>query len=240
MVARSWSPIRQRRLLERSRPAELGLAAVTRCAEPGHGCFSCGRPDCGRTFRRCGRWTRDRATCGRAATSLVGRELEVTEIKAALQVTSTRHVDRRRRRRQDPACNRSRGATGRRIPRRCLGFRTGRSHRSGRGARCGRGGARYHSAAGQERRPSRWRLRLRAGSDAGVRQLRARPRRRGRLDRGDSCGSRRRVRILATSREGLGVADEQVWRVRSLGPRYGRGVVCRARSQCGTGLFGRR
>ena len=43
----------------------------------------------------------------------------------------------------------------------------------------------------------------------GVRQLRARARRRGRSDRGHPRRTRRRCRILATSREGLGVADEQ-------------------------------
>ena len=54
------------------------------------------------------------------------------------------------------------------------------------------------------------------GPAAGVRQLRARARCRGRSGRAPSSRSRRRSRVLATSREGLGVADEQVWRVRSL------------------------
>ena len=48
------------------------------------------------------------------------------------------------------------------------------------------------------------------------------------------------VKVLATSREGLGVADEQVWRGAIVGCRYGGGPVRRACSQCRAELFGRR
>ena len=47
------------------------------------------------------------------------------------------------------------------------------------------------------------------------------------------------VKVLATSREGIGVADEQLWRVPSLDVRCGGGVVCRTRPQHGFGHVGR-
>ena len=79
----------------------------------------------------------------------------------------------------------SRGAAGRRVPRRGLGFRTGRGHRSGGGARRGGRGAGHHPAAGQERERVGGRRVGGPGPAVGVRQLRARARRRRRSDRGD-------------------------------------------------------
>ncbi len=54
------------------------------------------------------------------------------------------------------------------------------------------------------------------GAVVGVRQLRARARRRRRSDRSHPRGTRRPCGFVATSREGLGVADEQLWLVTSL------------------------
>ena len=47
------------------------------------------------------------------------------------------------------------------------------------------------------------------------------------------------VRVLATSREGLGVADEQVWRVRSLDLEAAVDLFVERAAGCRARLFGR-
>ncbi len=115
--------------------SNLGPRRLRDVAESGHGCFRCGRRACATTSRRCGRSTRARATCGRATTSFVGRDVGGRRHRrAALRVTSAGHADRCRWRRQDPAGAGGRRAAERRIPGRGMAFRTGGGDRSGRGA----------------------------------------------------------------------------------------------------------
>ena len=88
--------------------------------------------------------------------------------------SSVGDVDRCRRGRQDPPGDRSRGAPGRRVPRRRLVFRTGGGHRSGGGARRGVGGVGHHPTASQNRERVGGRRAGGQGPAVGVRQLRAR------------------------------------------------------------------
>ena len=150
-----------------------------------------------------------------AATSFIGRESEVAEVKDGAASTSAGDVDRCGRGGQDPPgdwrsrhgwpmnfptvsgfSNWRRSPIRRRCPTRWRRCWASPSSRARAWRECGR------RAGGQ-------------GAAVGVRQLRARPRRRRRSDRSHprALGDRG---ILATSREGLGVADEQLWPVPSL------------------------
>ncbi len=149
-----------------------------------------------------------------AMTSFIGRDPEVTEIKEALRghgfvtLTGVGGVGKTR------LATGGRSADLRRIPRRSLAFRTGGGERSGRGSRCGRRDFWYHAAAWQDRdgavaaalegRVGCW-YSTTASTSSTPRPIWSKP---------FSLQSAT-VRILATSREGLGVADEQLWRVPS-------------------------
>ena len=129
--------------------------------------------------------------------------------------SSVGDVDRGGRGRQDPAGDRSCGAPGRRVPGRRLVVRAGRGRRSGGGARRGGRGAGHHPTTGQEPGRQRGRRAGGPGPAVGVRQLRALRDAAADLVEAILAHSAT-VRILATSREGLGVADEQLWLVPSL------------------------
>ena len=60
-----------------------------------------------------------------AITSLIGRDAEVSNLQAARALASVGDIGGRGWSWQDPACGGSRDAVGRRICRRCLGFRVG-------------------------------------------------------------------------------------------------------------------
>ena len=66
------------------------------------GVFQVRAPGLRRSFRRCGRSIRVREICGLRPPASIGRESEVAEVQAALQVTSVGDVDRGGRGRQDP------------------------------------------------------------------------------------------------------------------------------------------
>ena len=106
-------------------------------------------------------------------------------------------------------------AHGQRLPRRSVGHRVGRGRGSCRGTRCGRGGTRHRPTTRNELADS-----VAAASEG-----------RSRLLVFDNCehvlesaaelieailARSETVRMLATSREGLRVADEQLWSVPSL------------------------
>ena len=169
-----------------------------------------------RISRRCGPSIPSPGNLRPATTSFVGRDAEVAEIADGAARTSTCHPDRGRWRRQDPACTRSR-------QRSCA-----------TNSQTGSGFSNWRRSAIRPPCPTRW-PRCSASLSSRARRSRSRwpPRSKGRVRLlvFDNCehvldaaadlvdailAQSATVRILATSREGLGVADEQVWRVRSL------------------------
>ena len=119
-----------------------------------------------------------------AATSFIGRESEVAEVQAALHahrlvtLTGVGGVGKTRLATEVAA------RLADEVPGRGLVFRAGCGHRSGGGARRGGGGAGHHPTAGQDRERVGGRRVGGQGPVVGVRQLRARARRRRRSGRG--------------------------------------------------------
>ena len=147
--------------------------------------------------------------------SFLGREAEIADVQTALKahrlvtLTGLGGVGKTR------LALEVADATGPRVPGRGLRHRTGLCRRSGRGARGGSRGARHHPAAGDECGGQRGRRVGGPVEAAGVRQLRAC------LDAAADMIEMilvhsTTVKILATSREGLRLADEQLWPVPSL------------------------
>ena len=77
------------------------------------GVFQVERRACGRTFRRCGHWTRLRGTCGLRPPASSGASPRSPRSQAALRGASVGDVDRGGRGRQDPPGAGGRGAAGR-------------------------------------------------------------------------------------------------------------------------------
>ena len=118
---------------------------------------------------------------------------ELAALATAVQGAPVGDADRSRRGRQDAACAGGRRAAHRRLPGRSVGDRAGRGQRSGRGARGGGGRARHHPAAGHDASRQRGRRPRGPIAAAGLRQLRARPRRCGRPRSTPSSAARRRA-----------------------------------------------
>ena len=106
---------------------DLGPRRLRDVAEPVE-VFQVRAPGLRPNFRRCGRSIRLRATCGLPTTSFIGRESELAEVQEALKahrlvtLTGVGGVGKTR------LATEVARAAGRRIPRRCLGFRTGCGH----------------------------------------------------------------------------------------------------------------
>ena len=139
------------------------------------------------------------------------RESEVAEVEAALRGAPIDDVDWGGRGRQDPPGHRSRGAARRWIPGWCLVFRTGCGYRSGVGARRGGRGVRHYSTTRQDRQRVGWPPRWRADSGYWCSTTASTCATPQAISSKRSSRNRRRRKILATSREGLGVADEHLW-----------------------------
>ena len=150
-----------------------------------------------------------------ALTSFVGRERELAEVAAAAGRDAAADADRRRRRRQDPpGAGGRRAAVAGRLPRRRLAGRAGGAGRPGARPAGRRRGARRARAAGPARSLETLlaRLRGRAGccscwTTASTCSTPA-PRWPTRC-----CAAAPALRVLATSREPLGIAGETTWRV---------------------------
>ena len=192
------------------------------------------------SFRPLRALERHRGTCALQTTSFIGREAELAEVQEALKahrlvtLTGVGGVGKTRLATEVAARH------GRRVPRRRLVVRTGCGHRSGGGAR------RSAAVLGITQQPgknvSEKRGRRAGGQDtvAGVRQLRARARRRRRHDRSRPgavgvreglgyqprrAGGRRRASVagaLAGSRRGNRLrGGESVCRTRrNFSPRF--------------------
>ena len=118
-------------------------------------------------------------------TSFIGREAELAELADGAEGAPAGDAHRRRRGRQDTACAGGRRAVWPTTSRRRVRDRACRGRRSRRGARRGRRRTRDHPAAWHERGRQRRRRIGGPVAAAGVRQLRTRPGRRRRHDRGD-------------------------------------------------------
>ena len=169
---------------------------------------------CARSSRPCGRWMRVRGTCGPRSPASSGATSEVAELQAAVKAHRSVTLPGGRGR-QDPAGAGSGGAAG------TTNFRTGSGFsswpRSPIRPRCPTPWPRCWASPSNRTRASAspWPPPWRAGCGWWCRQLRARRDAAADLVEAILAASAT-VTILATSREGLGVADEQLWLVPSL------------------------
>ena len=135
---------------QRRRPDDLGPRRLRDIANAGRGVPGPGAGPADGVSAAADARSRRRETCARRPPASSAASPRSPRSQAALQGSSVGDVDRGGWGRQDPPGAGSRGAAGRRVPRRGLVFRTGRGHRSGGGARRGGGGAGHHPTTGQE------------------------------------------------------------------------------------------